>query len=315
MSFAVSLEQNQFAAGDRTRDENGVLTIPVTQLARSAEPINHWWWGKVIHDMDGFNTDQARLPIDWRHDDKVELGYLENYNASHDGLTVSGAMVSIDPDDQADKICRRGDAGIPYQSSIYFSASRIEEVREGATAEVNGYTVEGPATIVREWSLKGMAVCLYGADHRTNTQFSDGGETVTVQLTQTEPDMSTDAPATETTVTDATPTEAANELAAKADRSELKKYMDKFGAENGAKWFADEVSFADAQDKHAEHLAEQLAAKDAKIAEVEDKLSSIDRGEDDPVDFTTDEADAPAIAPVKRQGFASKIRIQGTTKA
>jgi hypothetical protein len=61
--------------------------------------------------------------------------------------------------------------GVPYEASIFFGGDgiRVEEVAEGETAEVNGYALAGPAVIVREWPLRGIAICPYGADMNTES--------------------------------------------------------------------------------------------------------------------------------------------------
>jgi hypothetical protein len=43
--------------------------------------------------------------------------------------------------------------------------------------------VTGPATVIRKWTLRGLAVCPYGADRQTATEFDAGnGDTATVQF-------------------------------------------------------------------------------------------------------------------------------------
>jgi hypothetical protein len=169
----------QFADG--SSGESSVY--PISMLGRSAEPIYHWYWGKVVHDMAGFSTDHPRVAIDYRHDDDQPIGYLDQFRADHSGLHLSGRLVSLDPTNPSDRVSqlkKLADAGVPFQSSIFFEASKLEQVHDGASAQVNGYTIEGPAIIIRQWSLRGMAVCLYGADGRTTSQFSDSGSDVSI---------------------------------------------------------------------------------------------------------------------------------------
>lgn len=170
--------------------------FPISMLGRSAEPIYHWWWGTVVHDMSGFSTDHPTVAIDYRHDDDEPIGYLDNFTADNKGLQLSGNLVSVNPsnpDDRVSRMAKLSASGVPFQASIFFETKKLEEVQAGASAEVNGYTIDGPAIIVRQWSLRGMAVCLYGADGRTQSKFSDSDSDseIPVPCFVTEPIMTT----------------------------------------------------------------------------------------------------------------------------
>ena len=55
----------------------------------------------------------------------------------------------------------------------------------------------------------------------------------------------------------------------KADSRDLKEFMAKFGDAEGARMFADNVSYAEAQDKHIENLTAKVAELEAKLGEKE----------------------------------------------
>ena len=325
---AMTFDAGVFEFGDA--DDKGT-SAPIKMVGRSAQPINHWYWGKIVHDMSGFSTDHEKVPIDWSHDSYTDegIGYLDKFTADpKKGLLVEGRLVSIEDGDRASKLMKKASAGVPYQASIFFRAEKLEQVPEGFTTTVNGFTLEGPAIIVRQWALRGMAVCLYGADHRTQSKFSDGDQ-VAVELFTLEPEMSkgksTETPAAdpaklndtkpETPAADpakltdtkpetpaADPAKLTDTKPADSSRDELKKFVAAFGAEHGANWFADGVSFADAQAKHIEVLANQLKAKDEEISKLSDKIKSVDRGERSPVGFT--DAEQPGTDPAKNSKFA-----------
>ncbi len=67
----------------------------------------------------------------------------------------------------------QGRAGIPFEGSIFFDDAILEYVDEGFQTEVNGETFHGPGVVVREWVLRGCAVCPYGADGSTNSSFAE----------------------------------------------------------------------------------------------------------------------------------------------
>lgn len=309
----------QFAEG-----ESDTNKAPIKMLGRSAEPIYHWYWGKIVHDMSGFSTDHPTVPIDWCHDGTWEegIGYLNSFTADENGLQVEGELISVDPKDRAATIIKKSAAGVPYQASIFFRAERLERVPEGFSAEVNGYKLEGPAIIVREWALRGMAVCLYGADHRTTSQFSDAGdaevaveifslESAMTKKAKSDPkpdpsklagDVSQETPPAQLSESPAPVAPVVPNQLTESPRDELKKYVAQFGAENGAKWFGDGLTFGDAMVEHAKSLKDQLSAKDQEIEGLKTKLASIDRGELTPVGFN--DADKPGISQDKNDKFA-----------
>jgi len=152
-------------------------TAPIRLLARSSQPIEHWYWGNVVHDISGFNLNgKKRLPIDFDHDTGQAIGYANRFEQTPEGLVMSGTLVSHGGD-RAEKIMKDMRAGIPYEASINFGGDgiEVEEVPAGTTAQVNGYEFTD-GCIVRSWPLRGVAVCLYGADMNTQSQvFNDSG--------------------------------------------------------------------------------------------------------------------------------------------
>jgi hypothetical protein len=310
------------------KQDDGATFAPISMLGRSAEPINHWYWGDIVHDMDGFSADGERVPIDWCHDDNVALGFLDKFEADENGLRLSGNLISFEPNDRAAKLMRESAAGIPYQASIFFRADRLEYVPEGMSTEVNGFMQDGPAVIVREWGLRGMAVCMYGADHRTQSKFSNGDQIPIslftpelkmpkkknesesaveqfAEVTEAPAEVAAEAPAVET------PVEALEQIpTAQSDtRAELKRYIEKFGTEHGANWFAEGLNFEDAQTQFNALLKEKLAAKDKEIEELQTKLKSIDRGSDKPLSFSSPDS------PQNEQPQSSEFQYLGSNLA
>lgn len=154
-------------------DGNGTNELAVKLFARSPEAVEHWYWTKIAHDMRGFKLRKERLILDYCHDD-VPIGFLDRFEASESrGLFAYGKLVSTAPGDKAAELIGKLKAGIPYESSIDFvGAMRVETVGAGMTAQCNGRTVTGEASIIREWTLNSVAICPYGVDPNTRTQFS-----------------------------------------------------------------------------------------------------------------------------------------------
>jgi hypothetical protein len=164
-------------------DDAGAKTAPIRLVARSGKPIEHWYFGKVVHDLDGMRF-KGRVPIDYVHDDKEVIGYVNRFDTSSGDLNLAGALVPFNDDDRAAEVAYKARNGVPYEASIDFrDQMTVEELRPGQSAEVNGEQVDGPATIIREWTLRGVAVCPYGADPNTSSQLSSV-EQFTVSVTK-----------------------------------------------------------------------------------------------------------------------------------
>ena len=164
---------------------DGAKSAPVRLLARSSKPIEHYYWGKIAHDVSGFDlAGRERLPIDFDHDTGEAIGYVNKFEATPEGLVLSGALISTRDDDRADRVIRQSREGIPYEASINFAGEplELEDVAEGETTQVNGYELAGPAIVARKWALRGVAVTLYGADRNTNTQVFSESDTVSARI-------------------------------------------------------------------------------------------------------------------------------------
>ncbi len=152
----------------------GTNVFPFTMTARSGDAIEHWYWGRIIHDMAGIVLDKPSVTVDYAHGFDDVIGFANQFTATNDGLQVAGALVSIEANDKADEIYKKSRAGVPYESSIDWegSGTELEFVPDGVTTEVNGRQFAGPGYVVRAWPLRAIAVCRYGADSNTTTQFS-----------------------------------------------------------------------------------------------------------------------------------------------
>lgn len=165
---ACVLSVGEFELGD---NGDGAKTAPVRLVARSGKPIEHWFWGRVVHDLAGMHLHKPRVPIDYVHDAKEIVGYLNKFDRTSGDLVTSGALVPFKESDRATEIVHKMKAGVPYEASINFGGDgiKVEDVGDGMVAQVNGYQFEGPGVIVREWPLRGVAICPYGADANTES--------------------------------------------------------------------------------------------------------------------------------------------------
>lgn len=281
-AFEFEASSLRFEAASEAQDSEK----PFSMIARTGDPINHWYWGKVVHDLDGMVA-KERVSVDWCHDCDDLVGYADSFDASSGDLKVGGKVISLKVGDSADKIIKLGSKGVPYEASIYFTDGKAEYLPDNMTTQVNGREIAGPCVIFREWTLRRIAICPSGADGGTETSlsaqdkelslvsFSWKGEPMSKQLGDGE--LSTDkgsAPA-------AGPTSSGDAEA--QFKASLKRYTDRFGMEKGAEYFSSNLSFEQALEKHVEQLsAERDSALTAK-KEAETKLAAANLGEKEPI--------------------------------
>jgi hypothetical protein len=270
---AADVQSQEAAEGSPPRGK-------ISMLARTAGSITHWYWGSIIHDFAGMKHAQ-RIPVDYVHDDWELIGYVDQFGTSPEGLKLGGELIAFRADDKAAEVLFKGKAGVPYQASIDWSgAARIEEVPAGMSAQANGQTFAGPCLIVREWTLAGVAVCPYGADSGTNSEFAKQRGTAPAQLSRFTKgeDMGE-----ENKGGDAPDAAALRKQAADETRAQLKKFCDDFGVEAGTQFFNEGLEYGDALAKHSKAQADELKATKEKLAAAETKLSQTKLGEETPV--------------------------------
>jgi len=250
--------------------------IPFEMFARSAEAIDHWYWGPIVHDMAGIKN-KERIPVDWCHDYDEQLGYGDQIEAGNDGLRVLGALVPYGPDDRGREIAHKARAGVPYEASIDWSGGPavLEFVEFGQETEANGLKFAGPICVARSWYLSAIAICPHGADNSTTTTFAagSGGEVAISILGKGKNPMS-------------------DEQFSKEERT---RWREKFGdvglvyLDDGLTWdqatekqHAAEVSALKGQladqaaafEQERKQFAEKVAGLEAKIGELEKRLSA-----------------------------------------
>jgi hypothetical protein len=301
----------QFSVGAFELASNGesAKSAPFRMVARSGKPIEHWFWGNVVHDLDGMRLHKNRLPIDYAHDAKEVIGYANHFESESGDLVVSGALVPFKDSDRATEIIHKQREGVPYEASINFGGDgiRLEEVRDGQSVQVNGYQFSGPGVVIREWPLRGIAICPYGADANTSTEFAAQTQFL-VEITEAEmPEeqeqltaahlennqeaqqqeaeaQAVDAaqPADLDTVAEVVADEAATVEAAATEltgRSEGQRFLEAFGDQGGV-WFAQGKTFSEATDLY-------VAALKSENESLKQRLSARrGEGESEPVEFS-----------------------------
>jgi len=173
----------RFEFSNNGEDTSG---ISFRMVARSGDAIEHWYWGNVVHDLAGMRMHKERLPIDYGHDEKEIIGYADEFDVSSGDLIVRGMLIPTNGNDRASEVATKAKRGVPYEASINFGGDGtvIEEVPPGESVRVNSRDFTGPLTIFREWPLRGIAVCPYGQDANTSTEFAAGTVSVSIAKPQ-----------------------------------------------------------------------------------------------------------------------------------
>lgn len=143
-------------------------SLKVNLKARQRGPINHWYWGKVYHDLASVRF-RSKIALDDTHD--VEVGYGRPVQTEY-GLEVDGVVIGNPDmaDHPANRILYNLRNGIPQEASIDFGGDyEVTEIPEGMSMTVNGETADGPAIVIQNWPLRACAICKEGADSSTET--------------------------------------------------------------------------------------------------------------------------------------------------
>jgi hypothetical protein len=307
----VPLSALRFTAGEFQLGENGddAKTAPFRMVARSGQPIEHWYWGRIIHDLSGVRH-KNRIPIDYAHQDTEVIGYANHFSTESGDLEVSGALVPYKDNDRATEVIFKQKAGVPYEASINFGGNgiRLENVAEGESTDVNGSSFAGPGVVVRQWPLRGVAICPYGADQNTSTEFSNDEKVEVefmskdkkpVELEATVKEAVEEEPVTDkaseavvltqqedtAVVEDAAPEVALSDEPIEDPKPEGVKFLDAFG-EQGGVWFALGMSYEEAKEQYLAKLKEENEQLKAKLE------ASRLPGEEEPVTYSEAKSDS-----------------------
>nr|WP_321513148.1 hypothetical protein [uncultured Pseudodesulfovibrio sp.] len=141
-------------------NENGDFVI----LAYTGKVIDWGWLGRFVIDLEGLFMAKPKIPALLEHWREGRVGFIDSCTIDENGFHESGSFLS---NERAQSIRSDAADGFPWQASIGVQAHRIEELKEGEKAEVNGMTVEGPIDIWRKASVFETSFCAFGADDDT----------------------------------------------------------------------------------------------------------------------------------------------------
>lgn len=262
----------------------------------------------MYHDLDGFQS-PGKTACDYAHNDSDLIGGCENYRRELSAIVCDAAIEALEAADTADKIIKRMSskrAKVPYQSSVFWEGES-EAVPHGQKFNVNGKDLEGPAFVVRKWTIRQMAICPAGADAFTSATLISKLSAETLVEAEIEVLEGEEKPAEETKPEEkpneataqeqgegapaaSAPTEAtppvAGEEAKTLSLADLRRFNAKFGAD-ALSYIEQGLDYAAALEKHLEKTAGELSVSRGKVAELETKLAKPanvpNRGEANPL--------------------------------
>ncbi len=244
-----------------TKEENGNLTFNVQALG--GEIIDHWWFGRVIQDLDGMSMGGDKIPLDYNHFEVI--GYAELQ--SKDEVLKLGATIVPFEKDRGAEVAHKIGEGVPYQASIDYVPTKPDEllyeyIDEGEMTHVNGKEFEGPLTVVRKWTLHGLAICPHGADSDTSVKAQQSmNKENTMEVSIMEKTNEKEVQAQDVPVVDS--------------RAEFRQFVAEFGAKKAGEYFQKGLTFEQAEKQSASDTKAELEALKQSTAETEKELAEL----------------------------------------
>lgn len=142
------------------------------------------WYRPVVFDM-ASTAMNDRIPALLNHDKDKPIGVITGYSFDNaTGMNIEGTFLkNVD----SVRVIDDAEAGLLWQMSVGIRPGSVEEVRAGASVQVNGRTFSGPIEIWRNNRVREVSFCTVGADDKTSASIfslSNPSEEQTMDLTQ-----------------------------------------------------------------------------------------------------------------------------------
>lgn len=165
---------------DAPADADKSLPRKFSGVANSGKPFNHYGDMAVIDLSD--LTYKDNIPALLLHDRAQRCGFGA-LNVSNNQLMMTGYLL----DNQFGReIAAESDAGFPWQMSVHVDASSTDYLGNNDTATVNGQTVTGPITILRNCSILEVSFTPTGVDAETSALALTNGGIANSSITQSD---------------------------------------------------------------------------------------------------------------------------------
>lgn len=139
-----------------------------SMLAYTGAPMrpSGWWRDEpIVVDLAGLEVSAKSRPILRDHDPAQVVGHSEDVRVDSAGLHIDGVVSGAGP--AASEVVESSRRGFPWQASIGFTISALEEIEHGERVVVNGRDLVGPLAIARRSVLNESSFVALGADDDT----------------------------------------------------------------------------------------------------------------------------------------------------
>jgi len=157
-----------------------VRNAKLDMVAYSGKIIKgHWYWDDLALDLKGVKFAQTKFPILENHNTDKKIAFT--------GKPLVNGNLRINPDTtkfvdtpESARFQRVSKDGFPYQASVRGRPTAVERLTKGESAEVNGLTIKGPASIWRKWEFVEASVCVFGWDSNTKAAMAQSENTLSL---------------------------------------------------------------------------------------------------------------------------------------
>ena len=117
------------------------------------------------------------MPLLAEHNRKEIIGAIDSTVNSGSNLIVSGKLFSDIPGSTGEKIAQCAQRGAPYQMSVGLFGYEELWLEGGSSLTVNGKTITGPVTVLKNGHVREVSIVALGADPFTDAQFFNASTT------------------------------------------------------------------------------------------------------------------------------------------
>ena len=128
---------------------------------------DHFWWGDLAIDLEGIKFGMSKYPVLENHNTDRRIAFTGKPIVDENGISLDPDKTKFLENEDSLRFQNDSSAGFPFQASMYAKPSAVERISDGEKAEVNGFSMKGPATIWRKCEFKEASVCVFGWDSKT----------------------------------------------------------------------------------------------------------------------------------------------------
>jgi phage major head subunit gpT-like protein len=160
---ALAIEWIEAAAGESAGADKPKR---FTTLAYTGGPmVVANYQAPVVIDLAGMESESA-VPMLMGHDHTAIVGHADSVEIMATQIKAAGAISGIG--EGAQLVLATARNGFPWKTSVGVAPQKVEFVRDGDIAKVNGRSVRGPAYIARKSTLQEISFVAVAADSKTS---------------------------------------------------------------------------------------------------------------------------------------------------